>query len=375
MGSPSTTLCLHGSEFDADFLYATGFVAPDPLFWFRKRKRSYLLAPALEIGRARADARVTHVLDRTAWEKRLERRLGRRPHPLEVIVDVLSSKGVDAVTVPGHFPVATADALRRAGISVAVRDGSFFPERVVKRPDEVAAIRTAQAANELALDAALTMLRASKLRRGFLYLQGEKLTSERLKAEVDVTLLRHGCIGRHTIIASGDQCVDPHNTGSGPIRAHASIILDIFPRHTASGYFADMTRTVVRGKASPRLKEMYAVVKAGQQYAFDRIHGGADGFAIHHGIRRLFDAAGFPTGEIDGRMQGFFHGTGHGVGLDIHEPPSFGNRPDRLPTGTVVTVEPGLYYEGLGGVRLEDMVLVTEDGCENLTHAAKFLEL
>ena len=136
-----------------------------------------------------------------------------------------------------------------------------------------------------------------------------------------------------------------------------------------------MTRTVVRGKASKQVRAIYDTVHAGQEYAFARIRGGCDAQAIHHGIRDLFTQRGWPTRQVDGRHQGFFHGTGHGVGLDIHEPPSFGDRPSTLPAGAVVTVEPGLYYPGIGGVRLEDMVLVTEDGCENLTKAEKVLEI
>jgi Xaa-Pro aminopeptidase len=136
-----------------------------------------------------------------------------------------------------------------------------------------------------------------------------------------------------------------------------------------------MSRTVVRGKASPRLKELYALVMAGQQYAFDRVKDGANGYEIHLGIQKLFDDAGMKTGPKDGRMQGFFHGTGHSVGLDIHEPPGIGARDERLPAGAVVTVEPGLYYAGVGGVRLEDMVLVKKHGCENLTKFEKVLEI
>ena len=204
---------------------------------------------------------------------------------------------------------------------------------------------------------------------------GERVTSEMVRGAINLSLAREGLIAKHTIMASGEQCVDPHDAGSGPIRPNSTVIIDIFPRHTESGYFADQTRTVVRGKASKQVREIYDLVHAGQQYAFDRIQGGCDAQAIHHGIVELFADGGWPTGPRNGRNQGFFHGTGHGVGLDIHEPPSFGVRPSTLPAGAVVTVEPGLYYEGIGGVRLEDMVLVTEDGCENLTNAPKVLEI
>ncbi len=372
--------CLHAaSDRSADMLYATGMSFTDPVFWFRKGSRTYLLASPLEIGRARRQARVTHVVDQALWRRRLERRTepltGRRPDLVEIGTAVLQDKGVDAVEVPEDFPVRTADALRAAGVAVTWRRAPFFVERMHKRPDELAGIRAAQAATERSLERALTILREATVRGGWLRWGGERVTAELLRREIHVSLLADGCIGRHTIVAVGDQCVDPHDIGSGPVRSGQPIIFDIFPRHTESGYFADMTRTVVRGKPSKRLREIYAAVEAGQQYAFDRIHADCDAEAIHHGIRALFDETGFPTGPVNGRNQGFFHGTGHGVGLDIHEPPSFGPRPSRLPEGAVVTVEPGLYYEHVGGVRLEDMVLVTKDGCENLTGFRKSLTL
>ena len=179
----------------------------------------------------------------------------------------------------------------------------------------------------------------------------------------------------HTIIASGDQCCDPHNEGSGPVKAHSSIIFDIFPRSQKTGYFGDLSRTVVRGRASERLKAAYATVQAGQQIAYRNIKNGVSGRDIHQKILDLFAARGFPTGRIDGRMQGFFHGTGHGLGLDIHEPPRISPAEATLRTGHVVTVEPGLYYLGMGGVRLEDVVVVTGKGNRNLTRAPQFLEI
>ena len=373
----SPALCLHASsESDADLLYATGFHAPDPVLWFRKGRRSHLLVPQLELGRARATARVDEVLDYTAARARLAKRLGRPPKYAEVAVAVLRAKRVSAVTVPERFPLATADALRQAGIAVTVREGAYFPERLVKRPEEVEAIRTAQRATERAVHKALDVLREAKPRRGLLYHRGERVTSELLKAVVDVELMREGCVAKHTIVASGEQCVDPHDTGSGPIRPNTSVIFDVFPRHAASGYFADMSRTVVRGRASRELREIYELVEAGQEHAFARVRAGANGQEIHRGVQELFDAAGWETGPTgDGRMQGFFHGTGHGVGLDVHEPPGIGLKDDVLPEGAVVTVEPGLYYPGIGGVRLEDMVLVTATGCESLTDFPKQLEL
>jgi Xaa-Pro aminopeptidase len=369
-------LLLHAdSESDSNLLYATGFVVPDPVFWFKTRGKSHLVVNALELGRARAQARVDHVIDQGAERAKVAKRSKKPPTQFDVIAAVLRGKGVRSVRVPSNFPLGTADALRKLGVKTTVVPGQFFPERAVKRKDEIAAIRYAQEATERAVESALDVLRESRPRDGRLVHKGERVTSEMLKRVVDVALMRDGCVAKHTIISSGDQCVDPHDVGSGAIRPDTSIIFDVFPRHAKTGYFADMSRTVVRGKASRELKELYALVLAGQQYAFDRVKEGVNGHDVHRGIQKLFDDAGKKTGPKDGKMQGFFHGTGHSVGLDIHEPPGIGARDEILPAGAVVTVEPGLYYKGVGGVRLEDMVLVTKTGCVNLTKFPKVLEL
>lgn len=369
-------LLLHAdSESDPDVRYATGMVVPDPVFWFRKGARSYLMVNALELGRARRQARVDEVIDQSALRDRVAKRLGRGPRPLELLVIQLRKLRIASVTVPERFPTGTADFLRKAGIRVAVREGLFFPERAVKRPDEVAAIRLAQAATESGVAKGIAALRESKARGGYLSHRGERVTSEYLRWIVEAEMLRLGCLGQHTIIASGDQCVDPHDTGSGPVRPNTSIIFDVFPRHGATGYYADMSRTVVKGRASKELRSLYDAVEKGQAWGISQVRAGCQGRTIHEGIQKVFQDLGYVTGPKDGRMQGFFHGTGHSLGLAIHEPPGIGARDETLPAGAVVTVEPGLYYAGIGGVRLEDMVLVKEGGCENLTLFPKELEI
>lgn len=370
------TLLLHAdSETDPDLRWATAFVVPDPVFWFRVRGRSHLVVNALELGRARRQARVDRVIDAGAVRKKLLRKGGSPPSQLDLLVAILRSHRVRSVTVPDRFPLATADHLRRHGVRVHVKEGLFFPERAVKRRDELAAIRRAQAAAEAGVAKALDLLRRSRTRNGVLVEGGEKVTSERLRHVAEAEFLRHGCIGQHTIVASGEQCVDPHDVGSGPVRPDTTVIFDVFPREVATGYFADMSRTVVRGKPSKEVRGLYDMVLRGQEYAFDRVRAGAKGREIHDGIRKLFADAGYRTGPRGGRMEGFFHGTGHSLGLAIHEPPGIGSRDEILPEGAVVTVEPGLYYPRVGGVRLEDMVLVTKRGCRNLTGFPKELEL
>ena len=173
-------------------------------------------------------------------------------------------------------------------------------------------------------------------------------------------MMADGFVPAHTICAPGDQAVDPHEGGHGPIRANQPVVMDIFPRSEATGYFGDLTRTVVRGTASFALHELYAIVHEGVRLGHRMLRDGVEGMKVHHAIQDLFERQGYATGVKNGRMQGFFHGTGHGLGLQIHEAPSIGKRPCLLRAGHVVTVEPGLYYLGLGGVRIEDVALVTK---------------
>ncbi|MGH7770010.1 MAG: M24 family metallopeptidase, partial [Candidatus Binatia bacterium] len=273
--------------------------------------------------------------------------------------------------------ILLADELRARGFALEIRKDPFFPGREKKRDDEVRKIRASLRAAEIGLEAGIATLKKTKIGSDrYLYIDGARLTSERLKTAVNTAIMAQGWVPSHTIISSGDQCCDPHHEGSGPIKAHTSIIFDIFPRSQKTGYFGDLSRTVVHGRASDRLKEAYVTVQAGQEVAYRAIRHGADGKEIHQNILALFEQRGFPTGKIGGRMQGFFHGTGHGLGLDIHEAPRISPGGAPLRTGHVVTVEPGLYYLGMGGVRLEDVVLVTEKGNRNLTRdIPQFLEI
>ena len=184
-----------------------------------------------------------------------------------------------------------------------------------------------------------------------------------------------GGVAADTIVAGGNQGCDPHETGHGPLRAHQTIILDIFPRDVRTGYWGDLTRTVVRGRAREAVRKLYDTVQRGQELAFARLRAGVDGKEIHDAIQSLFRENGYLTRRYHGRMQGFFHGTGHGLGLDIHELPRFGGVSEKLPAGSVVTVEPGLYYWGLGAVRLEDVALIQARGARNLTRFPRVLEI
>ncbi|HET6463459.1 MAG TPA: Xaa-Pro peptidase family protein, partial [Candidatus Krumholzibacteria bacterium] len=243
------------------------------------------------------------------------------------------------------------------------------------RKDEIAHIVSAMRATEAGMQRAIDMLRRARVHKGWVVLGGKKLTAEDIRRAANLEIFGRGCMPAHTIVAPGKHGCDPHDVGSGPIRAGEPIIIDIFPRAEKSGYFADITRTVVKGAPRPGVREMYDAVLAGQRGALRMIRHGALASDIHGAILELFEKRGFKTGMIDGRMQGFFHGTGHGLGLEIHEPPRIAMNDTRLKAGMVVTVEPGLYYAGIGGMRIEDTVLVTRTGIRNLTRFPKFLEV
>jgi len=215
------------------------------------------------------------------------------------------------------------------------------------------------------------MVSSSKIKGNKLYLQGKLLNSELVKAEINSYLSRLGYVASHTIVACGKQSSMPHHTGTGPLYANKPIIIDIFPRSQKTGYFGDLTRTVVKGEPSRELIKMYKTVHEGQKHAISLIKDGRRVKTVHMEVLKLFKDSGFENSMINGKPQGFIHSTGHGLGLEIHEPPRIGSGEEILKAGNVVTVEPGLYYERLGGIRIEDVVSVTKEGCKNLTRIKK----
>lgn len=369
-------LLVSASEGDSNMLYAVGFFVPDPFIFFQHKKRKYVMMSDLEVDRAKKQADVDHVLSLSLYQKKLRRSGNASPAMVDILEYLFQERGIRSLVVPANFPALLADRLRSRRFNLRIQADPFFAERETKNSAEVRHISESLRVAVLGLEAGIAALKKTKIGRDrYLYLNGSRLTSETLKQIVNTTIMAQGWLPSHTIISSGNQCCDPHHEGTGPIKANSSIIFDIFPRSQKTGYFGDLSRTVVRGRASDRLRELYATVQAGQRLGFDMIRDGVNGREIHQKILSLFERKGFPTGKLDGRMQGFFHGTGHGLGMDIHEPPRIAPVDATLRSGHVVTVEPGLYYLGLGGVRLEDVALVTRSGNRNLTRCPQFLEI
>ncbi|MFA6172799.1 MAG: M24 family metallopeptidase [Kiritimatiellales bacterium] len=279
------------------------------------------------------------------------------------------------LTVIADFPLGLAEKLRRAGFRLIVSVEPVCPQREIKTADEISAVKNSQRAAVAAMNAAIKQIASSEIGKdGILRCGKTVLTSELVRATICHTLLDHDCIALETIVAGGPHSADPHERGSGPLRAGQPIVLDIFPRSTVTGYWGDLTRTVCRGPALAELKKMYNAVKAAQAAALKAVKAGAWTDDVHSAAAEELVRRGFKTETIDGVPQGFIHGTGHGVGLEIHEAPRVSSAVHKkLRAGNIITIEPGLYYPHIGGIRIEDTVLVTKDGYEMLALCPKRL--
>ena len=370
----TTRLIVATSETDADLLYATRFFAPDPFIFLQQNGKCTLVLSDLEIDRARKTAKADEFVMFSELEREVQGKSKKSPSYERVLSYFLQKRGVKAATVPASFPLGYARELAGAKVQLRTTNGLFWPERAAKSDKELELMSRALRITEAGLARAMEVLKASRPGPGKRLRWARKpLTSEVLRAEIDSAVLRAGGQPAGTIVAGGDQACDPHERGSGPLLANSLIILDIFPRDAKSGYFGDLTRTVLRGRASEEQRKLWDTVKAGQALALRRIKAGVDGMEIHKAIQELFAKRGYETGVRKGRRVGFFHGTGHGLGLEIHEYPRL--QKVTLREREVVTVEPGLYYPGLGGVRIEDVVVVTKSGCKILSRFPKRLEI
>src|SRR5213595_3039586 len=362
------------SDTDADMLYATKFWAPDPFIFLERNGKRTLVLSDLEIDRGRKQADADEFVMFSEIEREVQGRSKKAPPFEKVLAHFLKGQGVKSAIVPGNFPLGYAEELAANKIRVHATEGFFWPEREAKSDKEIEMIGRALRITEAGLKRAIEVLKASKPGLGRrLGWKGKTLTSELLRAEIDSAILRAGGVPTGTIVAGGDQACDPHERGFGPLYSNSLIILDVFPRDGKTGYFGDMTRTVLRGRASDVQRKLWETVKAGQTLALKKIKAGVDGMAIHKAIQKFFAERGFPTEVRKGRRVGFFHGTGHGLGLDIHEHPRL--QKVTLKARQVLTVEPGLYYPGLGGARQEDVVIVTKTGCKILSRFPKRLEI
>ena len=355
---------------------------PDPFVYLERDGERHAFLPARECNRVDSLGLglVVHPYEEIGYDDLIRQGLERGRITLELVVNACRLARLELAAVPHTVPAGHLERLRAAGVELAVDQATFDGRRRVKSGAELAGIRRAQRAAEAGMRRAAELLRAAERRNGSLHVDGGELTAERVKAAVATAFEEHGCTADDFVVAPGPQGAVGHEMGSGPIRPGEAVVVDLWPRDRESGCFADMTRTFVAGEAPDELRRYHLLAREALERVTGLVRPGADCRALFDASCEVFEASGLPTlrtkAEGETLADGFFHALGHGVGLEVHESPYLGRTPEgALVAGDVITVEPGAYRHGYGGVRLEDLLLVTEDGCEVLTDFPYDLEV
>jgi Xaa-Pro aminopeptidase len=355
---------------------------PDAFFYLEHGGRKHMVAPSMELARLPVVAPDIegHPLEEFGIDELFGRGLPLEEVHLELLLRACRGIGVESAVVPARFPVWAADHLRANGIELRP-DRSFFDDRRrVKTEAELAGIKRAQLAAEAGMAAGVELLRRAERNGAGLVVDGEPLTCELVKLHAERAFSEHGAAAEEFIVSHGAQTAIGHDMGSGRIEPGDVVLFDFFPRDRESACFADMTRTfVVAGEPDEELSEFHRLSKEALELCVAAIRPGLNGKELHALVCDFFHGHGYPTQlhKQDGEVldSGFYHATGHGIGLEVHEKPNIGRAGQPFLPGDVLAVEPGLYRAGFGGVRVEDLVLVTEDGAEVLTHFPYELEV
>jgi Xaa-Pro aminopeptidase len=363
-------------EQDADFTYAAGFPVETALYiWFADGD-DVVVATALEIDRARIQSKAARKLERdeAGYEEH-----GPYASWARLAAKLLRERGLEAARVSARLPSGYLEELRAAGLDIEIDRDLFCAERRRKSAEEAAFIEASQHAAEAAVVEVVSQLAQADIRDGMLWLEGMPLTSERLYARASLLLGEKGFTCPDMIIAGSPECAMPHFRGEGVIRAGAPVIIDIFPSSRNTHYHGDLTRTVVVGDIPDEIRKMHEAAVQALDAGVESIRAGAAGREVHNAVCQVLVDRGFGTTtkgfEGPDGVAKMNHSTGHGVGLDVHEEPSLrGPAENELQAGDVVTVEPGLYLLGLGGVRVEDTGIVTETGFRNFTTLTRSLD-
>jgi Xaa-Pro aminopeptidase len=367
--SKSVHILISNTKNSTDIRYLCGAEPPEAAMFIQNGGRVTLIVSEMEYNRLRRSVKrgitVVHPeMIGSTWKK----------GPADWIKKTTGGK---KLSVTADFPLGLAEKLRRAGFRLILSEEPSCPQREIKNDDEISAVQNTQRAAVAAMNAAIRQIAEAEIGKDGVLRSGKTvLTSETVRATICHTLLDRDCIALETIVACGPHSADPHERGNGPLRAGQPIVLDIFPRSTATGYWGDLTRTVCRGPAPAELKKIYNAVKAAQAAALKAVKAGAWTDDVHAAAAGELDKRGFKTETIDSVPQGFIHGTGHGVGLEIHEAPRVSSAVHKkLRAGMIITIEPGLYYSHIGGIRIEDTVAVTKSGYQMLVPCPKRLEV
>jgi Xaa-Pro aminopeptidase len=354
---------------------------PDPFVYAELDGRKVVAISSMEAMRVEALGMGFDVRPTEEYGADELRRSGLDPYTVdtELAIRIVRGLGIEQATVPRGFPLGIGDALRERGIRLDVDQRLFDDRRRRKSGHELAGIRRAQKAAEAGMAVARDLLRRAEAAKSGLSFDGEPLTCELLKERIQSTFLAHGALSEEMIVSHGPQTAVGHDMGSGPIASDDVVLLDLFPVDLESACFADITRTFVVGDAPAEIREWHGLCREALDLGVAEIRPGVNGGDVHGLVSEFFAERGFATqltkaeGEV--LRDGFYHGLGHGVGLEVHESPSLGMVGQELVAGDVITIEPGLYRHGFGGVRVEDLLLVTEDGYERLTDCPYDLEV
>ncbi len=344
-----------------DIYYLSRFLSHDRFALLACESVSILVS-SMELSRARKESTASAAFSTSEYG--ITERLKSDPRRAygEVLAEFLKDQGQSRLAIPDSFPVGICRALEER-FEVSIVKSPIREMRSIKSPGEIEAITEAQRACEDAMRTAEMLISRSRVSGEMLVDDRGPLTSERVRGAIEVSLLTRGFQADGTIVAGGQKAADPHFQGSGPLPANSPIVIDIFPRSSKTRYYADMTRTMLRGEASLEIEEMYEAVFQAQAAGLGALRSGIEGCEVHELVCQSFRDMGYPERE----KVGYIHSTGHGVGLEVHETPSISEAGEMLLAGNVVTVEPGLYYPSVGGIRLEDLVVVEEGGCRDLT--------
>jgi len=350
---------IYASSRDADMRYLTHFTTSDPFVFFKRPgDRGVIIVSQMELGRASRESSAA-VITRT--QAGLPVILKKEKDPYLATAKMIAGQAGKKILVPPNFPIALANALSEQ-CTVLVDHGTVMEMRAKKSKNEILLMKNVQKVTEKAMGRAISLIKSASVKKGILHIDNKPLTAEQVKFSMHCLLLQHGCGAVDTIVSCGEDTAIPHILGSGPLKSDEPIVIDLFPVEEISGYYADMTRTVVRGEPSKDILEMYDTLREAKQFGISRVKTGASGADIHLAVVDFFKDQGYES-----NTRGFVHNLGHGVGLQVHELPTVGPAGKTLASGNVITIEPGLYYPGIGGVRLEDIGVVMAKGFENFT--------
>jgi Xaa-Pro aminopeptidase len=365
-----SVLIFSDSKNGADMRHAVGAVVSDPFLYIEHDGQRYAVVTGFEVPRLTDAGIEARALEEFGRDEYSARGLPRPQAFLEVLTRACQSLGVERAIVPPTFPLELAERLRSAGVRLTVDREFFDSRRRAKTPVQLEGIRKSQRAAEAAMRAARGILRDARSDGGKLYFGDERVTSELLKEAIKEAYEQHGVLAEDIIAAHGAQ-IYGHHPGSGPIAPGEPVVLDLAPRDPDSGCFADMTRTFVVGDIDEEIATYHRLVREALKRASEAIGVGLATQGPYEVVCDFFEAQGFDTERTKQPgtflRSGFFHGLGHGVCLEVHERPFLHLSTDVFVSGDVVTLEPGLYRDGYGGCRLEDLVRVTEEGLELLT--------